>query len=233
MSRTRGPRSAPPVRYRWRIAIVEDHLLQRQRTEELIIAQSGLQVVWSGETLPAFLAWLATSPPDRRPHLLILDLMVERGPSVDPDQVRELVRSGTRVLVLSAMSSAELVRKVLRAGVAGFVGKRDSEEDIVAAIWTVLGRGQWLTPELASVIAGDGDRPQLSDQEERALVLYASGLTLDAVARAIGVQRDTAKKYLARVKAKYAAVGRDVRTKIDLNQAAQRDGYLDGPLSES
>jgi len=57
--------------------------------------------------------------------------------------------------------------------------------------------------------------------------LYASGLTLEAVASAIGVQPGTAKKYLERVKDKYAEAGRPVRTKIDLNRAAVRDGYLD------
>lgn len=221
------PGQEDPQRYEWRVAIVEDHMLQRRRTEQLVHAQSGLQVVWSGETLPELLAWVDGLAQPRRPHLLILDLMVERGPNADPTAIRALTRSGIKVLVLSAMASPELVRKVLRSGVGGVVGKRDSEEDIVAAVWTVLGRGQWLTPELASVIAADADRPRLSDQEERALVLYASGLTLDAVAEAIGVQKDTAKKYLSRVKAKYAAVGRDVRTKIDLNRVAQSDGYLD------
>ncbi|WP_161605521.1 response regulator [Pimelobacter simplex] len=216
-------------RYEWRIAVVEDHLLQRKRTEELLHAQSGLSVVWSGETFPQFTAWLDDAPESRRPHLLVLDLMVERGPSVDPARVRELTRSGVRVLVLSAMGSPELVRKILQAGIGGIVGKRDPEEDIVAAIWTVLGRGQWLTPELASVIAGDADRPRLSDQEERALVLYASGLTLDAVASALGVRKDTAKKYLSRVKAKYAAAGRPASTKLELNAIAQQDGYLDPP----
>ena len=216
-------------RYEWRVAIVEDHMMQRKRTEELVTAQAGLQVVWSGDTLPDFLGWVGTAPDQLRPHLLVLDLMVERGPSVNPDVVRALTRSGIKVLVLSAMASPELVRKILRAGIGGIAGKRDSEEDIVAAMWTVIGRGQWLTPELASVIAGDSDRPQLSDQEERALVLYASGLTLDAVAEALGVKKDTAKKYLSRVKAKYAAAGRPASTKLDLNAVAQQDGYLDPP----
>lgn len=218
-----------PGHFQWRLAIVEDHLLQRRRTEELIHAQRGMQVVWSGETLPEFLSWTEQAPANRRPHLLVLDLLVERGPSVDPDVVRALTRSGLKVVVLSAMASPELVRKILRAGVGGVVGKRDAEEDIVGAIWTVLGKGQWLTPELASVIAGDADRPRLSDQEERALVLYASGLTLDGVAEALGVKKDTAKKYLSRVKAKYAGAGRPVSTKLDLNAVAQQDGYLDPP----
>jgi len=216
-------------RYQWRVAIVEDHLLQRKRTEELVAVQPGLRVTWSGETLTDFIDWLAGVPERQRPHLLILDLLVERGPSADPTLVREVTRAGIKVLVLSAMASPELVRKILRAGIGGIAGKRDSEEDIVAAIWTVLGRGQWLTPELASVIAGDTDRPKLSDQEERALVLYASGLTLDSVAAALGVKKDTAKKYLSRVKAKYAAAGRPVSTKLELNTVAQQDGYLDPP----
>lgn len=211
----------------WRVAIVEDHLLQRQRTEEILNRQSGMRVVRTDDSMPEFLVWLEAASPAERPHLLVLDLVVDRGESADPQVVRALVNAGLRVLVLSAMASPPLVREIVRAGVGGIVGKRDSEEDIVAAAWTVLGRGQWMTQELAGVIASDERRPALSDQEERALVLYASGLTLDAVAAALGVKRDTAKTYLDRVKTKYADAGRPVRSKVDLSRVAVLDGYLD------
>jgi len=211
----------------WRVAIVEDHLLQRRRTEELIGAQSGLRVVCSCETLPDFVQWVSRANAMNRPHLLILDLAVERGPSADPEQVKALVDAGLRVLVLSALASPVAVRRMIRAGVGGVLGKRDSEEDIVEAVWTVLRRGHWITPELAGAMASDANRPNLSDQEERALVLYASGLTLDGVAAALNVKPDTAKKYLARVKDKYAAVGRPARTKVELGREAMRDGLVD------
>jgi len=209
------------------VALVEDHLLQRRRTEEILGRESGLVVVASCSTLPEFLAWVRRAPAHTRPHLLVLDLSVDRGPSVDPDVVARLVDAGLRVLVLSALASPGQVRAVIKAGVAGIVGKRDSEQDVIEAVWTVLRRGAWMTPELAAVIAADGDRPQLSDQEERALVLYASGLTLAAVAEALGVKPDTAKTYIARVKGKYAAAGRPVRSKVDLSRIAVDDGYLD------
>lgn len=213
--------------YRWNVAVVEDHLLQRKRTEELVAAQPGLRTVWSGETLPAFLAWIDGAPDNERPHLLLLDLMVERGPSVTQEHVEAVIQKGIRVLVISALASPALIRRVIRAGVVGVVGKRDSEADIVAAIWTAIGHGNWMTPELASVIAGDDARPALSDQEERVLVLYASGLTLEGVAEAMGIKADTAKKYLSRVKAKYAAAGRPANTKLELNEAARQDGFLE------
>ncbi|MCB0963693.1 MAG: response regulator transcription factor [Acidimicrobiales bacterium] len=228
MNEIDAPRRRPRPK-RWRVAIVEDHLLQRRRTEELLRAQGAFSVVHTTDSLPEFLAWLATkgTAPEDRPHLLLLDLMVDRGPGVDPEAVRTLVRSGMRVLVLSAMASPPLVREMLRSGISGVVGKRDSEADLIAAVWTVLGRQHWMTSELAAVIAGDDRRPSLSDQEERALVLYASGLTLDAVAEALCVKPDTAKTYLRRVKAKYAELGRPVRTKVDLNQVAVLDGFLE------
>lgn len=211
----------------WRVAIVEDHLLQRQRTQELLTAQDGLRVVFTADSLPEFVRWVRTTTPAQRPHLLVLDLVVDRGESADPQLVKALVRAGLRILVLSAMASPVQVRDILRAGVGGIVGKRDSEQDIVTAVWAVLRHREWMTPELAAVIAGDAQRPALSDQEERALVLYASGLTLEAVATSLGVKRDTAKTYLDRVKAKYADVGRPVRSKVDLSRVAITDGYLD------
>jgi len=225
--------SAPPERgeaarpYQRNVAVVEDHLLQRKRTEELVAAQPGLRTVWSGETLPEFLAWVKGVADADRPHLLLLDLMVERGPTATPEQIETVIGAGIRVLVISALASPALIRRVIRAGVGGVVGKRDSEADIVAAIWTTLGQGHWVTPELASVIAGDENRPTLSEQEERVLVLYASGLTLDGVAEALGIKADTAKKYLSRVKVKYADAGRPATTKLELNEVARQDGLLE------
>jgi DNA-binding NarL/FixJ family response regulator len=221
-----GARAARHGDDSYRIAIVEDHILQRRRTEELVCSQPGLEVVCSVDSLPDFLTWSHATTPALRPHLLILDLVVERGLSANPAVVAELVNAGILVLVLSAMASPSMVRAILRAGIGGIVGKRDSEADIIEAIWTVLGSEQWVTPELAAVLAADDTRPQLSDQEERALVLYASGLTLASVAQALGVGTDTAKTYLKRVKAKYAAMGRPVHSKLDLSQAATRDGFL-------
>jgi DNA-binding NarL/FixJ family response regulator len=210
----------------WRIAVVEDHLLQRQRTEEVLRSQRAFRVVHCSETLPQFLAWVSRRPAEERPHLLILDLMVDRGPNADAAAIRSIVKAGIRVLVLSALASPPQVREVLRCGISGVVGKRDSEQDLIAAVWSALGGREWLTPELAAAIAGDEDRPKLSEQEERALVLYASGLTLDAVADALHVKRDTAKTYLERVKAKYDAAGRPARTKVELARVAMADGYL-------
>lgn len=210
----------------WRIAVVEDHRLQRMRTVDLLEAEPGFRVVHTCETLEMLVHWLPLTNASTRPHVVLLDLVVDRGDDADPAVVRRLIQSGIKVLILSGMASVPLVREMARIGVGGFVGKRDPEEDIVAAVWAVLSRRQWITPELATVMLTDESRPALSDQEETALVLYASGLTLDSVAAAMHVKPDTAKTYLERVKAKYASAGRPARTKVDLHREATRDGLL-------
>ncbi|PII84862.1 hypothetical protein BMH25_03175 [Leucobacter sp. OLCALW19] len=173
------------------------------------------------------MAWARSVPRERRPHLLVLDLMVDREPSVDVELVASLLAAGLRIVVLSALASPPLVRGIVRAGVSGIVGKRDSEADILAAIRAVLRGDEWMTPELASVIAGDPERPSLSVQEERALVLYASGLTVDQVGEAMNIGRETAKQYLDRVRKKYASVGIAVSSKLDFGRIAWVEGYLD------
>lgn len=209
-----------------RVAIVEDHMLQRKRTEELM-RQRGYRVVFSGESTPEFVAWVRSAPRKVRPHLLVLDLMVDRQPSVEVELVRRLLKAGLRIVVLSALASAPLVRAIVRTGVTGIVGKRDREEDLLSAIDAVLRGKVWMSSELAKVIAGDPERPSLSIQEERALVLYASGLTLEQVASIMNVKPATARQYLVRVSDKYTSAGIQAKSKLDLSRIAWVEGYAE------
>ncbi len=68
--------------------------------------------------------------------------------------------------------------------------------------------------------------PRLSGQERAVLLGYASGLTLAAAARRAGIRPATAKKYLERIKQKYADCGRNAYTKLDLATRAREDGLI-------
>ncbi|KTS84954.1 hypothetical protein NS183_13620 [Microbacterium testaceum] len=174
------------------------------------------------------MAWVREVPRENRPHLLVLDLQVDRGPSAQPEVVATLVQGGLKVVVLSALASVPVVRAVIRAGVSAIVGKRDSEEAILEAVHAALRGEQWMTEELAAVIASDPDRPTLSGQEERALILYASGMTIADVAEAMGIGWETTRQYLDRIKTKYTAAGIPVKSKLDLGRIAVADGYIEG-----
>lgn len=97
----------------------------------------------------------------------------------------------------------------------------------------MLSGGAYLTPEWAAALDDDHDRgvPDLAPREAEALRLYATGLPLKSVARRMGIQPETAKEYLVRVKRKYADARRPAPTKTDLYRRAVEDGHLhdDGP----
>lgn len=211
----------------WKIAIVEDHLLQRALTRHLINTTPDMGVVFSSETLPEFVTWWNRAPSTTKPQLLLLDLMVDNGEPADPAMVKRLVAEGLNVGIFSELTSPSRVRRVLRAGASGVISKQDTVEDIVHAVMEMLHGGTWVSPKTAAILAQGAKRPQLSEQEERTLKLYASGLTMEEVAHRIGIKRDTAAQYIKRVKEKYHAAGHPVSTKLELRAAAISDGLLD------
>jgi len=69
-------------------------------------------------------------------------------------------------------------------------------------------------------------RPRLSSGERRALAHYVQGLTTVQVASEMGVGYETAKTFLRRVRAKYAAVERPAGKRAELIVRAEEDGIL-------
>jgi two-component system nitrate/nitrite response regulator NarL len=141
----------------------------------------------------------------------------------DPfDNIRRLLASGSEVLALEGPRGGGSGRRALAAGASAYLTRDDGMDTLVAAVREIA-RADQHDPG-----RDDGEqprrRPSLAPQERAVLVAYASGLTLDAAARQIGVQPVTAKNYLARVKEKYRQVGRPTFTKLDLAARVREDG---------
>ncbi|MFD5767256.1 response regulator [Streptomyces sp. NPDC127049] len=167
--------------------------------------------------------------PYEPPDVVLLDLMLRDGS--DPvDNIRRLVRSGSRVLMISTVPEPARVVESLRAGAEGYLTKDNELPVLVAAIVDVAaGRGAH-SPELAFAWAYDTgrDRPRLSPRERQVLLDYAAGMTLKSAARRAGITVNTAKDYLDRVKAKYREAGRPAYTKLDLARRVSEDGLGGG-----
>src|SRR5205085_199978 len=82
------------------------------------------------------------------------------------------------VLLLSASEKPRAVRAAMRAGALGYALKNEQTRAIRAAIREVAAGRAWISARLAFIFAtdDDADRPALSQQERRALQLYATGM---------------------------------------------------------
>ncbi|MGW0748438.1 response regulator [Streptomyces sp. NPDC002587] len=166
----------------------------------------------------------AYAPPD----VVLLDLALRDG-STPARNIRRLLDSGSRVLMISTVPDRSRIIESLRAGADGYLTKDNDLPTLVAAIKDVAaGRGAH-SVELAFACAHDtgSSRPRLSPRERQILLDYASGLTLKSAARRAGITVYTAKDYLDRVKAKYQQAGRPAYTKLDLARRVREDS-LDG-----
>ncbi|MBD8505210.1 LuxR family transcriptional regulator [Hoyosella sp. G463] len=74
---------------------------------------------------------------------------------------------------------------------------------------------------------GSRPRPGLSQREEEVLVAWIKADTKEEVSRELKVAIGTINTYLARIRAKYAAVGRPASTKAALVARVLQDGIID------
>ena len=207
------------------VAAVDDHPIIRDGVERWIGDGEGIRVIATAATVAPLLAG-----PGRRARVVLLDLELGDGTTA-AGNVAAILAAGPAVLVLSASDQPLAVRAAMRAGASGYVLKNEQADRIRAAIREVAAGGDWISPGLAHILATDNavDRPALSQQESRALQLYATGLPMKSVAKKMGISEETAKQYLKRVRQKYALAGRAAPTKLALYHRAVEDGHFQPP----
>jgi DNA-binding NarL/FixJ family response regulator len=209
------------------IAAVDDHPIILESVADWVRAGPGeIRVVATAATVNALLAG-----PGRHADVVLLDL--DLGDGTTPEENVAAIRAaGPEVLVLSASERPAAVRAAMRAGARGYALKSERADQVRAAITEVAAGGDWISPRLAYILAADDSegRPALSQQERRALQLYATGLPMKSVAKNMAISEETVKQYLGRVRQKYILAGRAAPTKLELYHRAVEDGHLPPPL---
>lgn len=207
-----------------RLVVLEDHPLVRDALLNLLVPHlRDVDVIYSGQSIAQ--AEAAVSEQGGA-DLAILDLDLGDGRSPVANVVA-MVEIGVPVLVVSALGDPGTIHACLVAGAIGFVSKQATPEELLEAVMVAMEGEGSITPDVASaLLSAPRDSLNLSDQERRAMVLYASGLKMEAVARRMNVSRTTAEEYIKRVRAKARKAGTPVPTKTDMYRMAQRSGLL-------
>jgi DNA-binding CsgD family transcriptional regulator len=141
------------------------------------------------------------------------------------EHVRHLLVLGSRLDVVVCASPPERddaarLRERRTAVVVAGLGS-----DAAEALRAELERG----PGLPGV-----RRPRLAPRQREVLVAYVAGSDLlPTVARELGMDRETLKTHLRRIRAKYAEVGRPAPTRRDLYVRAVEDGLVAPPAEDA
>jgi len=203
--------------------IIEDHPLVRDALAMRLREAFGpVEVLYSGPSLGEALALVA----DRSVDCAILDLDLGDGRSPVLN-TSDLAEAGVSVLIVSALADPATVASSLRAGALGFVSKQAPSDELIEAVRSTLAGEPFMSRDVASMLYNDGSGAvTLSERERTAMMLYASGMKIETVARRMGVKPATASEYIRRIRDKYLRAGTPLPTKTDLYRQAQQDGLI-------
>ncbi|MEZ0164609.1 response regulator [Kineococcus sp. LSe6-4] len=220
-----GPDGADAVRRpRLHVAAVDDHPALLAGLEvELARLEDSFVFVATAPTVPDLLARLAGTP---APDVVLLDLRL--GDGSDPaGNVAALLARGSRVLVYTEGRQHAEALAALQAGAQGVLLKDRPVTTVAEALRAVVEGETVSSAETAAALQVDDVlTSHLSPQERRVLELYAGGMPARSVALRLGVTQETAKSYLKRIRAKYAALDRPAYTRMELYRRAVEDGVL-------
>jgi two-component system nitrate/nitrite response regulator NarL len=167
-----------------------------------------VRIVAVGKSIEA-----ALTRPGRDADVVVLDLELgnrESGKEMVTPRVAGLCAEGFRVVVFSMHVEPLIVQTVLQAGASAFLDKQTEEDQFVDTIVAVAQDRPFVTPSMAGGILNGG---QLSGRESEALRYLFQGMTYASIARRLTksdgkpISAYTAKDYVNRARAKFAAVG--------------------------
>jgi DNA-binding NarL/FixJ family response regulator len=206
-----------------RVLLADDHVLVREGLRALLAREADIQVVAeAGDGREAIR--LAR---DARPDVVALDLSVPLLNGLEAARQIVTWERGPRVILLTVHAEDRYVLEALRAGVRGYVLKKQAAADLVRAIREVSGGGVYLSPGISSAVVeairstrGVPEEP-LTPREREVLQLVAEGKTTKEIAVLLEVSVKTADAHRTRLMQKL-----DIHDIAGLTRYAIRQGVI-------
>jgi NarL family two-component system response regulator LiaR len=215
-----------------KVMLVEDHILVREGTRELLDREKDLEVVaeaGDGEEAVRLCA-------EHRPDIVIMDIALPRLNGLEATKQIKTTHPATVVLVLTAYDDDQYIFAFLEAGAAGYVLKDVSANDLIEAIRTVHAGESVLHPAVARRVANyfarraskqnpEGSEisafDRLTKREVEVLKLAAQGMTNREIGGELTISVRTVQGHMSNI---FSKLGVGSRTEAVL--CAVRDGRL-------
>jgi two-component system response regulator NreC len=184
------------------VVIADDHAVVRKGLRLLVDAEPELQVVAEAGTVPDALRMVWA----HRPDVLILDLNMPGGSSLEAIPAIREQAPATAIVVLTMQDSPAFARGALQAGAAGYVLKEAADEELLGAIRMARDGETYLNPRLGARLAAQpgpvGPPDDLSEREVEVLRLIGLGHTNVEIAERLYLSVRTVESHRAHIQQK-------------------------------
>jgi two-component system response regulator NreC len=202
------------------VVVADDHALTRAKLRAVLEDEPDIRVAADADDLE-----MAERLIDgHRPDVLVLDLTLRGGASVETIGELRGMSPQTRIVAVSLDDEPGFAQRALAAGASGFVLKELAGEDLPAAVRAAARGEEYLSAPIATRLASLRHalaRGELSLRETEVLRLIALGHTSVEIASQLGLSPRTIETHRARIHRKLG-----LRTRAELVGYALRRGLL-------
>jgi two-component system, NarL family, response regulator NreC len=217
-----GPSAALVTAEPIRVVVADDHAFMRRSLRLLLESEHNIDVIAEAEDV----AGAVKNVHGRRPHVLVLDLTMPGGSSLQTiSELRERVPD-TQIVVITMDENPAFAQRALAAGALGFVSKERADTDLPEAVRAAARDEEYLSPQVAARLAAlhrSLTNDDLTVREVEVLRLIALGYTTVEIARKLHVSPRTVESHRAHIHTKLG-----MRTRAELVRYALRRGLLRG-----
>lgn len=181
------------------LLIIDDHPIVREGLKTFLNLQTDIEVVGETDSMTRGLELAQHFAPD----LVLLDIQVADGNSLNHLGTLLTLEPRPRVLVLSSFADETYVREAMRKGASGYLLKHAGPKVLLDGIRAALRGEVPLNPSAVAVLNQKNDPlTDLTARESEVLRLIASGLMNKHIADTLGIAEKTVKTHATSVFAK-------------------------------
>lgn len=213
------------------VLLADDHELLREGMRRVLEKEPDLEIVGEAANGAEAVAMVK----DLQPNVVLMDVVMPELNGIDATKQIKVSNPATAVIILSAYDDDRYVLGLLEAGVAGYLLKHSSGQEVIQAIRSIHAGDAVLHPAVTAkllVLASrtPGPAPQSSnggkptDRELTVLELAAAGLSNKEIAADLGLSLPTVKAHMVNI---FNKAGVGSRTEAVLQ--ALRRGWIQMP----
>jgi len=189
---------AAPAHEPIRVVVADDHALVRRSLRLLLAGEDDVEVVAEACDIATVLRHVH----GHAPHVLVLDLQMPGGSSIEAIRRLHELAPNVAIVVLTMEQSPAFAQRALESGAVGFVLKDRADTELPAAVRRAMRGEEYVSPRVAAGLEARRrvvDEDGLSPRETEVLRLIALGYTSTEIACMVHLSRRTIETHRANI----------------------------------
>jgi two-component system, NarL family, nitrate/nitrite response regulator NarL len=178
-----------------RILLVDDHAILLDGIKNLLQQEEGITVAGIAESAEKALEFLKTNDVD----IVITDFHMPGMDGLTLVHTIKRIQPQIKTIILSMHDETHLVKEILRAGVNGYVLKKDTHKELMAAIDEVKNGKVYLSSDINKILITNLQNPDegrlLTDREREILKLIAKEYSNKQIAEELFISERTVETH--------------------------------------